>query len=123
MQLIGMVAEEKKARLIWDARCPKIDPTWLPTAKNIDALPKPLYDYVAGLETNADPPSMVADNIIMRDTIRTLEMLLKEKPAVDDEFVEKWADKFDAIAQKGLIIDIDLLKQMLAKAGVEVIKV
>ncbi len=80
-----LIKEQEKAKLIWDATCPGIDPTWLPTAENINALPKPLYDYIAGLETNADPPSMVADNIILRDTIKALEIKLEEKPGVTEE--------------------------------------
>lgn len=58
---------------------PGIGNDWLPTAENINALPEPVRNYVAGLETNADPPSMVADNIIMRDTIKALEKKLEEK--------------------------------------------
>ena len=46
---------------------------WLPTAENINALPEPVRNYIADMQTNADPPSMVADNIIMKDTIKTLE--------------------------------------------------
>ena len=41
---------------------------------------------------------------------------------VDMEFVEKWADKFDGFAQAGLIIDIDLIKQMLGEAGISIKK-
>ena len=79
MQLIAMLQETKKAELIWDATCPGIAATWLPSAENINALPEPVRNYVAGLETNADPPSMVADNIIMKDTIKTLEKMLEER--------------------------------------------
>lgn len=43
-----------------------------------------------------------------------------KQPEVTEEFVEKWADKFDGFAQESLIIDIDLIKQMLKEAGVEV---
>lgn len=66
---------------------PEIKKDWLPTAENINALPKPVRKYIADLETNADPPSMVADNIILRDTIKTLEKMLEERPAVDEGFV------------------------------------
>lgn len=114
-----MVAEEKKAKLIWDATCPGIDATWLPSAENINALPKPLYDYIAGLETNADPPSMVADNIILRDTVKALEIKLEEeRPMVDQAFVNIWADKYLTEGDVGYIRK--QVKLMLAEAGVEV---
>lgn len=122
MQLIGMIKEEKKARLIWDATCPEIAPTWLPTAENINALPKPLYDYIAGLETNADPPSMVADNIIMKDTIKTLEKICEERPAVDEGFVNTWAKEFGPATLYNRELH-KKVKDMLKEAGVEVIKI
>jgi len=60
---------------------------------------------------------------VVKDFIRSL---LKEaptgKPKVSREFVEKWADKFDAFVQKnpGLIIDIDWLQQMFEEAGISI---
>lgn len=121
-QLIGMIREIEKARLIWDATCPGIAATWLPSAENINALPKPLYDYIAGLETNADPPSMVADNIILRDTIKTLEKMLEERPAVDEAFVNTWAQEF-INADNTPSMPVTLIKRLLAEAGVEVFKI
>ncbi len=66
---------------------PEIRKGWLPTAENINALPEPVRNYIADMQTNADPPSMVADNIILRDTIKTLEKMLEELP----ETTEAWA--------------------------------
>lgn len=43
-----------------------------------------------------------------------------ERPKVTEEFIEKWADKFDGFAQQRLIIDIDLIKQMLKEAGYQI---
>ncbi len=63
---------------LWNKDIP--DKSWLPTAENINALPEPVRNYIADMQTNADPPSMVADNIIMKDTIKTLEKMLEEKP-------------------------------------------
>ncbi len=57
---------------------PEIKKGWLPSAENINALPAPVRDYIADMQTNADPPSMVADNIIMKDTIKTLEKMLED---------------------------------------------
>ena len=97
-QLIAMIKEEMKAKRIWDATCPGIAATWLPTAENINALPEPVRNYVAGLETNADPPSMVQDNIIMRDTIKTLELKLEEGKEVTEEWIR---EKARIISKKG----------------------
>ena len=41
---------------------------------------------------------------------------------VDMKFIERWTDKFDGFAQQGLIIDIDLIKQMLEEAGISIKK-
>ncbi len=71
---------------------PEITKGWLPTAENINALPDPVQDYIADMQTNADPPSMVADNIIMKDTIKTLEKMLEERPTVDEFFEIKVAE-------------------------------
>lgn len=60
-------------------KMPTICKGWLPTIENINALPEPVRNYIADMQTNADPPSMVADNIIMRDTIKALEKKLEEK--------------------------------------------
>lgn len=45
---------------------------------------------------------------------------LIKKPKITEEFVEEWVDKFDGIAQQGLIIDIDLVRQMLTEAGYQI---
>ena len=59
-----------------------ISKDWLPTAKNINALPEPVRDYIDKMQINADPPSMVADNIILRDTVKALEIKLEERERV-----------------------------------------
>jgi hypothetical protein len=48
---------------------------WTPTAKNVNALPEPVRQYIHDLETNADPAGTVRELTIARDTIRSLEML------------------------------------------------
>lgn len=99
-----------------------IGKNWLPTAENINALPEPVRDYIAGLQTNADPPSMVADNIIMKDTIKTLEKMLEERPAVDEGFVNIWAKEFQSDTPADSSLNERLVKKLLREAGVEVIK-
>jgi len=49
---------------------------WLPTAANINALPKPLRNYIYGLETNADPAGMVAENALLKDQTRQLDAMI-----------------------------------------------
>ena len=71
-------------RLLEEARGMGED--WLPTPENINALPEPVRNYIADMQTNADPPSMVADNIIMKDTIKTLEKMLQELPEITEEW-------------------------------------
>lgn len=83
---------------------------WTPTAKNINVLPEPVRNYIAGLETNADPPSMVRENILFKETIKALEKKLEEKPqevtmteienAVGDtseEYTEGVAELFESL--------------------------
>lgn len=55
--------------------------SWLPTAENIEALPEPVRHYIAELETNCDPPSLVRDNIVIKENIKALEVRLKEAEA------------------------------------------
>ena len=50
---------------------------------------------------------------------RAIRAILR-KTKVTEEFIERWADKFDSITQQGLIIDIGLIKQMLKEAGIRV---
>ena len=49
-----------------------------------------------------------------------VKLYQQQKPQVTEEFVEKWADRFDSYAQNGQIVDIDLIKQMLKEAGMSV---
>ncbi|GAH59302.1 unnamed protein product [marine sediment metagenome] len=41
---------------------------------------------------------------ILKELLGRYDQLEKKKPEVTEEFVEKWTDKFDGIAQQGLII-------------------
>ena len=46
---------------------------WTYTFEEYYALPEPIRNYIAALETNADPPSMVRENIYFKETIAALE--------------------------------------------------
>jgi len=103
----------------------KIEKDWLPTAENINALPEPLRNYIADLETNADPPSMVQDNIILKDTVKALEKKLEQKPMVDEAFINTWARELEKdLKPYSVCVDIDRkkLKNMFREAGIEVVK-
>lgn len=51
---------------------------WRPTPENINALPEPLRQYVAALETRADPSGEFRELIQARDTIKALEARVAE---------------------------------------------
>ncbi len=107
---------------LWSKDIP--DKNWLPTAENINALPDPVRNYIADMQTNADPPSMVADNIILRDTIKALEIKCEEKPAVDEGFINTWVNELEeSISPKPAMIhqriNREKVKYMLREAGVE----
>lgn len=53
---------------------------WTPTADNINALPRPVRDYIHSLETNADPAGMVRENAILKHDIAEFELRLAETP-------------------------------------------
>lgn len=77
---------------------PTIGKDWLPTAENINALPEPVRNYIGSLEMNADRPSMVADNIIMKDTIKALEKLT-ELPEITEAWTEAKAKEIKALIE------------------------
>lgn len=66
------VKEEAAQRVAFLNGCPVFN-SWTPTVKNLNALPYPIRTYIENLETNADPPSMVRENVLLRDTIKALE--------------------------------------------------
>ena len=49
---------------------------WKPTAENINALPKPLFEYIYHLETMADPAGMVAENTLLKDQTKQLDAMI-----------------------------------------------
>lgn len=71
---------------------------WTCTFKEYYALPEPIRNYIAALETNADPPSMVRENIFFKEMIAALErkneLLIQtieaqQKPTVSREWLEE----------------------------------
>ena len=43
-----------------------IDPSWTPTAENINALPRPLRQYIHDLQTNTDLVETMRENFRLR---------------------------------------------------------
>lgn len=68
---------------------PKIARDWLPTPENINALPEPIRKHIHDLVANCDPAGMVQENALLRDTCKSLELMLQELPEITGE----WADK------------------------------
>lgn len=64
-------------KLAGEIREPGAD--WLPTAENINSLPKGMKNYICGLETNADPQWVIRENILMKDLIRQLEAKINDQ--------------------------------------------
>ena len=56
-----------------------IKKNWKPTSENINSLPKPLKDFIHGIESLCDPAGIIRENIILRDIVVSLEKELKEK--------------------------------------------
>lgn len=83
----------------------KINKDWLPTAKNINALPNPIRRYIHDIETNCDPAGMVQENVILKENCKALEMM--RKPKVSREKVEQLEDDFrnDYVSLENTIIE------------------
>ena len=50
---------------------------WTPIAKNINALPKPLKDYIYHVETLCDPAGIVAENTLLADQTKQLDAMIR----------------------------------------------
>lgn len=103
-----------------------VDKDWLPTAENVNALPDPIRRYIHDLETNCDPPSMVRENIILKETCKALEIKLSEAESIrakERVFVEHIENHLRDMGIEGKVIckicgkDIDMIAK---EAGVEV---
>lgn len=49
---------------------------WIPTAECINALPKPLRQYIHDLETMADPAGIIQENALLQDQTRQLDAMI-----------------------------------------------
>jgi hypothetical protein len=53
---------------------------WTPTAENINALPRPLREYIHRLEANTDPGGNVQKAAVLEEQLRALQKLIEEGP-------------------------------------------
>jgi len=51
---------------------------WTPTAANINALPKPLREYIMRLESQTGTPGLIQENYALRMKVAALEALVAE---------------------------------------------
>ena len=49
---------------------------WTPTAENINALPKPIFEYLCHVETLCDPAGIVAENTLLKDQTKQLDAMI-----------------------------------------------
>ena len=92
---------------------PSVPDDWKPTTENINELPDPIRNYIASLETNADPAGTIRENVLVREENAMLRALVKEQeqPSVPVEALKSLKtinfhdDEF---------IDCDELKQLIA---------
>lgn len=64
-----------------------IGKNWRPSAENIKALPEPVRKYIYELEMNTDPPTLVRENVVLKENCKALEMM--KKPKASKAFVGK----------------------------------
>lgn len=77
---------------------------WLPTPKNINALPEPVRSYIADIETRSDPQYTMQENVFLKDQVRQLEHKLQKcKSAIEaleqSEWIEISSGKFPEFCQ------------------------
>jgi|GEM_PF-3027364 len=71
---------------------------WAPTSEHINALPKPVRDYVHLLHTNTDPAGTVRENALLRDQVKQLAAQVAELQALAVRaipFLEEVGSTFD----------------------------
>lgn len=56
----------------------KISDDWNPTPENINSLPDPVRSYIHDLSTLCDPTGIVQENILLKDSIKSLEIKVQE---------------------------------------------
>ena len=101
----------------------EVDGGWLPTPENINALPEPVRQFIHDLETNTDPAHIVRENILIKDTCRSLLLKLEEKRKVTEGWIQKMAEDtasdYPYVAFPNLIT---IFKKLLKEAGIKVVK-
>ena len=55
---------------------------WTPTAESVNSLPETLRKYIHDLETDADPAGTISQNVLMKDQIEGLQVMLKESRGI-----------------------------------------
>lgn len=94
IRLVAAIPEEEKRKLrdIFFPEQKHTEEDWLPTAENINSLPKGMKNYVCHLETNADPAGMVRENTLMKDLINQLEAKIEIVRKIKPEWIAGFFD-------------------------------
>lgn len=53
-----------------------IPDNWMPTPENVNKLPRPVFEYVHGLESLCDPAHIIMENTLLRDQTKMLDAKL-----------------------------------------------
>lgn len=65
---------------------------WTPTRDNLNALPEPIRKHIADLETICDPAGIVAENTILKDCNRWLQIMYRRAFSEGVEAAAKTSD-------------------------------
>lgn len=66
-----------------------IPDNWLPTSENINALPRPLRDFIMRLHANTDPAGELRRAMVAEMERDALRKMIEEAPEVE---VTKWVE-------------------------------
>lgn len=100
-----------------------ISKDWLPAPKSINALPKPLREYIHGLETLCDPQYLIQELTMIRDAVSQLESALAKRddyatmPSENEynEMITRAVHKFQDEGRAGNVAEIK--KEMGVRYG------
>lgn len=84
-----------------DPAAPRQEPTlaaFIPTPENVNALPEPLRRYIHDLQTDCDPSGTIRENVIARETITSLEILLTESREIATKYEDRYFEARQEIA-------------------------
>lgn len=68
----------------------ELEDDWMPTPANINALPKPIRDYIMNLETNCDPAGTLHQNVFLQDQIDGLQVMYNKLKGKVVDLDENW---------------------------------